>query len=165
MKKRTVVAAVALAGTIAAWYVLRSERLYIDEVVDEAFPSVQATAVDPAKPIRSGQFHDVAHETEGTAAIYESASGGRILRLTGFETSTGPDLHVYLLAATDADDHDTVMEAGFVSLGGLKENVGDQNYEIPPDVNLSEYGAVTIWCRRFGVNFGTAPLTGPAATN
>ncbi len=96
-------------GTVAVWYVLRPERLFIDEVVDEAFRSVQATAVEPVKPIRSGQFHDVAHETQGPAAIYESASGGRILRLTGFETSTGPDLHVYLIAATDADDHDTVM--------------------------------------------------------
>ena len=48
--------------------------------------------------------------------------------------------------------------AGFMLLGALKGNVGDQNYEVPADVDLTTYQAVTIWCRRFGVNFGTAPL-------
>jgi hypothetical protein len=27
------------------------------------------------------------------------------------------------------------------------------------DLDLGKYRAVTIWCRRFSVNFGTAPLT------
>ena len=29
-------------------------------------------------------------------------------------------------------------------------------------VDLEKHRSVTIWCRRFGVNFGTAPLTPPA---
>ena len=31
---------------------------------------------------------------------------------------------------------------------------------LPADLDLSKYRAVTIWCKRFSVNFGTAPLTG-----
>ena len=46
-----------------------------------------------------------------------------------------------------------------VELGKLKGNEGDQNYEIPADTDLAKYRAVTIWCRRFSVNFATAPLT------
>ena len=34
----------------------------------------------------------------------------------------------------------------------------DQNYDLPADLDLAKYRAVTIWCQRFGVNFGTAPL-------
>jgi len=30
---------------------------------------------------------------------------------------------------------------------------------VPDDLDLSRYRAVTIWCRRFSVNFATAPLT------
>ncbi len=41
----------------------------------------------------------------------------------------------------------------------MHPNKGDQNYAVPPEVDLEKYGAVTIWCRRFGVNFATAPLT------
>jgi hypothetical protein len=52
-----------------------------------------------------------------------------------------------------------LTKAGFIPLGALKGNVGDQNYEVPADIDLRKYQAVTIWCRRFGVNFGTAPLT------
>jgi len=37
-------------------------------------------------------------------------------------------------------------------------NRGDQNYDIPASVHLAKYRTVTIWCRRFSVNFGSAPL-------
>jgi len=59
-------------------------------------------------------------------------------------------------------DNETVTKSGFVHLGALKGNIGDQNYDVPADVDLSTHRAVTVWCRRFGVNFGTAPLAAPA---
>jgi hypothetical protein len=40
----------------------------------------------------------------------------------------------------------------------LKGNIGDQNYALPADVDIDRYRTVTIWCRRFSVNFGSAPL-------
>jgi hypothetical protein len=89
--------------------------------------------------------------------------GRRVLRLTDFLTSNGPDVRVYLVAANDAGDNQTVTKAGFVELGKLKGTEGDQNYAIPAELDLGKYRAVTIWCRRFGVNFGTAPLTSGAA--
>jgi hypothetical protein len=51
-----------------------------------------------------------------------------------------------------------VRAAGFVTLGVLKGNVGNQAYPVPADVDLARFRAVTVWCRRFGVNFATAPL-------
>ena len=71
----------------------------------------------------------------------------------------GPDVHVYLVAAPEANDNDTVKEAGFIDLGSLKGNIGDQNYDLPADVDLNEHRSVSIWCARFGVNFGSAALT------
>ena len=92
------------------------------------------------------------------ATVYQLGGGKRILRLTQFETSNGPDLQLYLVAASDASDSDMVKKAGFLTLGALKGNQGDQNYEVPADLDLSQYRAVSVWCRRFGVNFATAPL-------
>lgn len=40
----------------------------------------------------------------------------------------------------------------------MKGNVSDQNYDVPNNVDLAKYQAVTIWCARFDVNFATAPL-------
>jgi hypothetical protein len=108
--------------------------------------------------LAEGSFHDGAHKTTGTATIHQLADGKRVLRLANFETSNGPDVRVYLVAAQDATDNETVTRAGFLELGSLKGNIGDQNYELPADTDLGKFRSVTIWCRRFGVNFGTAPL-------
>jgi len=82
--------------------------------------------------------------------------GKRYLRLSGFKTSNGPDVHVYLVKGFDAVD--AGKEGKYVDLGSLKGNVGDQDYEIPSSPDTKDFHAVTIWCARFGVNFGEATL-------
>lgn len=89
--------------------------------------------------------------------------GTRVLRFTNFTTSNGPDVHVYVVAADDAKDIATVQRAGFIDLGVIKGNIGDQNYALSGDFDLSKYRAVSIWCKRFSVNFGAAALR-PAQT-
>jgi len=140
------------------WFAFRPERLFVDRTVSETFPATEAaTAAEPVM-LASGMFHTNAHETKGSASIYRLGDGSLTLRLTGFETSNGPDVRVYLVAADDVNDDETVTKNGFVEVGALKGNVGDQNYVIPAGTDLDRYRSVTIWCRRFGVNFGTAPL-------
>ena len=117
-----------------------------------------AMAADEPVKVTSGRFHKHAHETKGLATIYRLADGRRVLRLTEFATSNGPDVRVYLVAAADVQGEDAAKQAAFVDLGALKGNKGDQNYDIPADLALSRYRAVSIWCRRFSVNFGAAPL-------
>ena len=152
-KLAAVVVVLILAGA-AAWYAFRPERLFINQKVNEQFPTASAAS----NQLASGQFHDGAHETKGTATVFQLADGKKTLRLTNFATSNGPDVHVYLVAANDAKDNDTVTKAGFIDIGSLKGNIGDQNYDLPANADLTKYRAVTIWCKRFSVNFGTAPL-------
>jgi hypothetical protein len=40
----------------------------------------------------------------------------------------------------------------------LKGNIGSQNYEIPADVDVSQYQSVVIYCMPFHVVFSTATL-------
>jgi len=142
---------IAAAG---AWYAFRPDRVFINQRVNEQFPTASAAT----NQLASGQFHSGAHETKGMAAVFQLADGKKTPRLTNFAPSNGPDVHVYLVAAADAKDNDAVTNAGFVDLGSLKGNIGDQNYELPANADLAKYRAVTIWCKRFSVNFGTAPL-------
>ena len=100
----------------------------------------------------------MAHATRGAATVFQLPDGKRVLRFTNFETSNGPDLRVFLIAAPDATDNDTVQKSGYLELGRLKGITGDQNYDVPADADLAKYQAVTIWCNRFSVNFATAPL-------
>ena len=115
---------------------------------------------DDATPdkLYSGTFHSNEHETRGVATIYQLDDGRRVLRLTKFSTSNGPDVRVYIVAATDVQEEDAAKRAGIVDLGALKGNIGDQNYDVPAELDLSKYRAVSIWCRRFSANFGAAPL-------
>lgn len=164
MNKKTVILMMAVAVGVVGWYLFRPERLVVNAKVSESLPGVEPAAPASARtsmPVQltSGMFHGVAHTTEGTASIYQLPDGKKVLRFANFETSNGPDVQVYLVAASDAKDNDTVKKAGFLHVGALKGNLGDQNYELPDDVDLDKYRSVTIWCRRFGVNFGTAPLS------
>ena len=144
-----------------AWYAFRPELLFINKTVNEQLPVVQSASMAASKGtepmvLEKGDFHGLAHETKGVATVHQLADGKRVLRLTNFETSNGPDVHVYLVAAEVAKDDATVKEAGFIDLGSMKGNKGDQNYEIPAEADLSKYKTVTIWCARFSVNFGAA---------
>jgi electron transfer DM13 len=159
--RNLIIGLVVVVALAAGWYLFRPERLWVNQKVSESLPAaVQPAGAQEMGPVAlaSGSFHSGAHETKGTATIYRLADGKRTLRLTHFETSNGPDVQVYLVAAADAKDNATVTRAGFIPLGALKGNLGDQNYDLPADVDLDSHRAVTIWCRRFGVNFGTAPL-------
>lgn len=153
MKIAIPVVAVLVVG---AWYAFRPERIIVNQKVDEAMPT--APGASTVQPLESGQFYSILHPTEGIATIYKMGDGSRVLRLTRFSTSNGPDVHVYMVAADDAKDAATVENAGFVDLGVIKGNIGDQNYTLTSDLDLAKYRAVSIWCKRFSVNFGAAAL-------
>ena len=147
---------IAAVVVLVVWYAFRPERLVINRRVDEAMPGGEGDS--PPQALFSGHFYSIAHPTEGIATIYWTGGADRVLRLTSFSTSNGPDVHVYMVAADDAKDVATVQQAGFIDLGVLKGNIGDQNYMLSGDVDLRKYRAVSIWCKRFSVNFGTAAL-------
>jgi hypothetical protein len=116
--------------------------------------------VAPSRPVAlgSGTFSSRNRYTvSGRATIYRLDDGSRTLRLEDFSSTNGPDLFVYLAVADEADS-DPQLDAEAVDLGVLRGNVGDQNYDIPADVDLDRYDTVVIWCRRFSTSFGAADL-------
>jgi Electron transfer DM13 len=147
---------IAVAVVATAWYAFRPERLVVNRSVNETMPGAGNTS--SAQTLESGRFYSILHPTAGTATVYQLGDGTRILRLTSFSTSNGPDVHVYMVAADDAKDAASVEKAGFVDLGVIKGNIGDQNYTLGSSLDLAKYRTVSIWCKRFSVNFGAAPL-------
>lgn len=112
---------------------------------------------EPTEPVivteRAGEFESLGrYSTSGRAVVLGDGSGQRFLRFEDFATDNGPDLNVYLVNSSV----DGVVD--FVDLGTLTGNIGSQNYEIDPGLDLSVYDTVMIWCVRFGVGFGQAPL-------
>jgi len=105
--------------------------------------------------VAQGEFVDAdsAHQGSGTATIFQQGDS-RILRFENFESTNGPDLHVLLvenIAGTRSEEL-----GNYIDLGQLKGNIGSQNYDIPADVDLSQYSGVMIYCMPFHVVFSTA---------
>lgn len=149
---------VALFVFAIAWF--EPHKLFIDQRVDEGIPGAAAGAPAAAAEPRilaGGDFRSLEHATTGRAVILEVPDGRRFLRFEGLDTSNGPDLRVYLSEIPAGDDWYVYGER-FVDLGALKGNVGSQNYRIPDGVDLSRFESAVIWCRRFSVGFGVAPL-------
>jgi hypothetical protein len=129
-------------------------------ILVSAFSIELVNAQDKAQAIETGTFHGKVHSTSGRATVYKQGDGRLVLRLTNFKTSNGPDVHVVLIAAKDADDDANFLKSSTekLELGSLKGNQGDQNYDIPSGTDLQKFQTVSIYCERFNANFGAAPL-------
>lgn len=160
-------AIVAVPALAVAWWL--GSPIFVDERVEEDFP-VAATGADATTPtpdgppgqpettepvrLAGGTFRGIDHSASGGAALYRLADGRHIVRLEDVDIQNGPDLYVYLAPRPDQEG-----DGGTLNLGKLKGNQGSQNYELPTDVDPSEYSTVLIWCRRFAVPFANATLS------
>jgi hypothetical protein len=128
-----------------------------DAVVPLAEQAMPPDMPDEPTVLLMGSFIDIdpIHGAEGSATIYALPNGDRVLRFEDFRSKNGPDLHVYLSTEAPTSTFAGLGE-GEVHLGALKGNVGNQNYDLPADVDLSQYRSVVIYCVPFRVVFSTA---------
>jgi hypothetical protein len=143
---------VGFAAGNAFWYL--ASPLWIDVTVSESAPT-QASV-----PLMTGTFRDAdsIHRGKGTVTILDAGNGRRLARLTDFQVTNGPDLEVWLVAKPHIQSSSDVTASKNVTLGQLKGNIGDQNYEIPANVEINDYESIVIWCEQFGVLFSAADL-------
>ncbi|WFE62250.1 DM13 domain-containing protein [Micromonospora sp. WMMD714] len=127
-------------------------------------PAGQSPAGSPTgRPVvvSRGAFVSHEHDTSGDARIVRTTDGRHRLELVGLDTSNGPDLKVWLTdrpVQTGRAGWGVFDDGRRVELGRLKGNRGDQAYAIPAGTDLTGLTSVTIWCARFAVSFGAAPL-------
>lgn len=129
-----------------------------DTEMEEEMPEM----ADDAQPVvvAQGQFTDADdyHKGSGTATLYRLPNGTHLLRFEDFRVTNGPQLHVLLANHAMPASREDVDE-GYIDLGGLKGNVGSQNYEIGADVAVADVKSIVIYCKPFQVVFSTATLS------
>jgi hypothetical protein len=180
VKRFLLVAAAVVAVALAvALPIFEPWRAFTSSTVDEAAPSSNPSSTPVGDPtetattpstaptassapqdavLASGEFVDAEHGTSGTARILELADGRRFLRIEDLSSSDGPDLHVWLSEARSGGDWGSYDDGAEIRLGDLKATHGNQNYLIPDGADLERMRSVVIWCDRFNVAFGTAPI-------
>jgi Electron transfer DM13 len=156
-RKKWIAAGIGVPVLVAAWWLFRPEKLWVNVKVNEPAPFSSSADV---QPLYTGLLAGRAHPTSGRASIYQMPDRRRDLRLTDFMTSNGPDVHVLLAQSTDSNLQQKFVkgELNGVELGQLKANQGDQNYDLPNSADLTQYDSVVIYCERFHVVFGLARL-------
>ena len=158
MKKLLIGVGAVIVLAIAWWFL---SPLFFDTVVDEKLgqkmPDTVADEPMESQPTveLSGTFKDADsfHRGSGKATVYILPDVKRVLRFEDFSVTNGPALSVYLVRSADGN-----VDFGFLDLGKLKGNKGNQNYDIPAGTDLSLYESVVIWCVPFRVTFATASL-------
>ncbi len=126
-----------------------------DKMMSEPIPE----EADELLTVAQGQFAgaDSSHQGSGTATILQQGDN-RVLRFEEFMVTNGPDLHVILTKHPAPGGRSDVGE-DYIDLGSLKGNMGNQNYEIPSDVDLAAYQGVVIYCVPFHVVFATVTMS------
>ena len=125
--------------------------------------SAEQTAVRrPRGPVAlvTGMFvdGDSFHKGSGEVTLYRLEDESLLLRMEDIVVTNGPQLHVYLIPVHGVHGRDEVQAHGYVDLGGLKGNIGSQNYEVPGGYEIPEELTVVIYCVPFQVVFATAEL-------
>lgn len=85
----------------------------------------------------------------GMAKIYFQ-DNHYILALENFNSSNGPDLHVYISKE--------VQPVNYIDLGKLQSVNGNQQYPLTGNINFSEYKYALIHCQQYNHLFGSAEL-------
>lgn len=111
--------------------------------------------------IASGNFRDADsfHKGSGKALIYKDHQSNLLLRLEDFQVTNGPDLYVFLSPHSDPKLPSEVKTEGYLNLGRLKGNMGNQNYDIPQGTEIDQFESVVIYCLAFNVTFSVASLS------
>lgn len=150
---------------VGAMTAAERERLLAKMMAEAATKSRKAD--EPIEPLTTGtplmvavgRFTgaDATHKGSGQASLHRLADGRHLIRLEDFEVTNGPALVVLLVRAVNPKDAKDVQR-GYIKIGDLKGNIGNQNYEIPQDINVGLYRSVVIWCELFDVMFSAATL-------
>ncbi len=134
----------------------------MEEAIEQSEMMAQPEAANQVEAVAMGSFKDADafHRGSGTATIYRTPDGSEVLRLEDLNVTNGPALHVVLSTHPDPERSQQVKQEGFVDLGDLKGNRGNQNYPIPAGVDTSIHKSVVIYCYPFAVVFSVATLEG-----
>lgn len=155
-------------------------RLFTSSTLNEALPVVPASvepaasaeaSVNPTAPstpaanpstapvvLGAGSFQSQEHGTSGLAQLLRLPDGSHVVRLENLASSDGPDVKVWLSSLEAGGDWFKYRSGRYVDLGPVKATHGNQNYTVPAGTDITGLSSVVLWCDRFSVAFGSAPL-------
>lgn len=136
--------------------------LVVEQQVDVPLvePPLPEMADDDATVLARGTFEPVDQSTAGEARLYRLPDGRRVLRLEDFFVTPNVDLELRLSTVADIATSEQYLAGDSVHLADLDVTAGSMNIELPPEVDLSGFASLVVWCEPVLSAYATADLDG-----
>ena len=125
-----------------------------------AAPSFAQTTSEQSavKLVQDQAFFKKKYRIKGTWSLTERDGKHFITFSDDFKTKNGPDLKIFLSpkSADDVTGKNAIDDS--VNIGVLKSNKGTQEYEIPAEVDLSQFSTVLVHCEAYSILWGGGSL-------
>lgn len=128
-----------------------------DQIVPTASQGMPQMTDPSAVAIGTFKEIDAIHKASGKVTIYQLPDNSKVLRIEDFRVTNGPGLRLIL---TRKADPVTAADVGldYYDLGALQGNVGNQNYNVPTEVDLTQYLGVVIYSKSLQVVYSSAAI-------
>ena len=121
-------------------------RAVIEQQVDTPLIEPAPITLGSARLLGTAKVYNVDREGQGTAKLYELPDGSRLIRLEDFFVSINSDLELRLSELPNPRSTDEVVKAPWKLVAPLKATVGNMNYHVPRDIDVSQFNSIVIWC-------------------
>lgn len=137
-------------------------ELAVEQQVDVplAEPPLDEMVDGSATVLLRGTFEPVDQSTTGEARIHRLPDGRRVLRLEDFFVTPNVDLELRLSTVEDITTSEQYLAGESVHLAALDVTAGSMNIELPPEVDLSGFSSLVVWCEPVLSAYATADLDG-----
>jgi hypothetical protein len=143
---------------------MRTKTLLATGAVAIALTAVLAGCSSPSSAPAAGTTNAAATSSVKLTGTFAGLNGkkasgnvtitGDTIKLTGFSSDQGPDLHLYLANGTSESE----TTAG-VEIAAVAWNKSTQTFTIPSGVDASKYKDLVEHCDKALAVFGAAPLS------
>jgi hypothetical protein len=117
----------------------KEETQTIDQPVDTENSSI----------LFAGEFKSEVHTTSGKVSVVQQADKKLMLKIENLSSDSGPDLRLWVAESKNAQSSIEITTA---------PKNGTYLLQLPENINFNSKKFVLIWCKKFGVLFGSAEL-------
>ena len=108
--------------------------------------------------IAEGEFIEKEKSLSGNWSIEQSEGKRYIVLAADFKARKGPDLKIFLSPRSIDSVNGKTAIKGSALVANLKEIKGGQIYEIPNELDISQYKSLLIHCEKYAVLWGGGAL-------
>jgi hypothetical protein len=119
---------------------------------------VEASITQSVDYATSGDFVRKSKRLKGSWTVEQRGEKTFIVFADDFRAAKGPDLKIFLSPKSIANATGKNAVDGSINIGELKKTKGMQEYEVPADINLADFGSVLVHCEAYSVLWGGGNL-------